>query len=603
MNITESEKLEILKMYGLLTNDVRPLQKLITCRFTFDGQYVVYEGNAYSTNTGELVLLNEDWSLSDILHTGADLLSVGMDFIIPGSGAIVDVLNAISYIIEAQFKNETERDSLYIMAAITFAFVILPGPLQTISIPLKKAVKTGVGLASKTVVNGLKIIGGFLDKILLGIPSLISKALKSPLAKNILGSWGSKISEFIGKFTSGIKSILTKITGKSVEKGGKEVVSDVTQQTIKKTTKEVSGDVLQKQFTIPNCYSSNFCDTTNIIKTLFNIINPKTLFNPSKIKVLQKTNIAGREVAEIELENGSKVLFYKSSGQNVATTGKNTGEWFVIPGFADNGWFIKTKETISITKGGNKYLTDLSKFLEKEGLENLGKATVKKTSKEVGLIIKQSNILINSGIKSLSGGANLMTKIGVQKGLTIGKQTITNVSDDFVEYTIVSSKLTKKIPTWDFIKTFILKPSAKLNSIYVPVITKVIIRCVNPNGTINTNNLDKVNISKEDTQKELNYLSSLVANYEGDDKKYTINNNVSNLQNGLIMLGYLLPKFGADGKFGPETKEVLNKFQKDNNLTSSIGKMDRFTVKKIVELLKTKNIEGSEKIQSELTKI
>jgi hypothetical protein len=200
--ITESDRSDILKMYGLLVEDKRPLQKLMECKFTSDGKYVIYEGKAYYTETGEETLLNEAWSLSDILHVGADVLSAGLDFVIPGSGAVVDVLNAVSYIIEAQFKGEEEKDSLYLMAAITFAFVVIPGPLQAISVPLKRAVKTGVGMTSKVVVKGLGIIGKSLGVILGAIPNLISKALKSPLAKNILGKFGTKISGFVSKFTS-----------------------------------------------------------------------------------------------------------------------------------------------------------------------------------------------------------------------------------------------------------------------------------------------------------------------------------------------------------------------------------------------------------------
>ena len=352
--ITEEERHDILKMYNLLSEDVRrPLQKLMECKFTTDGKYVIYEGKAFSTSTGEQVPINEAWTLSDILHAGADLLSVGMDFVIPGSGAVVDVLNAVSYVIEAQFKSNEEKDSLYLMAAITFAFVILPGPLQAIATPLKRAVKTGVGMADPVVKEGLKIIGGFLDTILLGIPSKVNEALKSPLAKNILGSWGDKISGFIDNFTNRIKQLLGTLTGKTGKEGVEAAAKtgkEGTKLSAKKVTKEVSGDVLQRNFTLPNCTNSNFCDTTNIVKRLFTVAPVDKVFNPSKVKVLQKSNIAGREVIETELENGQKVLFYKSSGQNVGTTGKESGEWFVIPGFAENGWFIKTHETIALTK-------------------------------------------------------------------------------------------------------------------------------------------------------------------------------------------------------------------------------------------------------------
>ena len=195
--ITESERSQILGMYGLFVEDKRPLQKLMECKFTPDGKYVVFEGKSYYTETGEEVPLNESWSLSDILHAGADVLSACLDFVIPGTGAIIDTLNALSYIIEAQFKGDKEKDSLYLMAAITFAFVVLPGPLQAIAIPLKRAVKTGVGMASKVVVKGLQIIGGSLKTLLTTIPKLINNALKSPLAKNILGKFGKKISSFV----------------------------------------------------------------------------------------------------------------------------------------------------------------------------------------------------------------------------------------------------------------------------------------------------------------------------------------------------------------------------------------------------------------------
>lgn len=43
-------------------------------------------------------------------------------------------------------------------------------------------------------------------------------------------------------------------------------------------------------------------------------------------------------------------------------------------------------------------------------------------------------------------------------------------------------------------------------------------------------------------------------------------NNVKALQQALMALGYSLPKYGADGKWGSETLRALKKFQKDNGL-------------------------------------
>lgn len=220
--IHENERKNILRLYGIIHEDLRrPFEKLLECKFTTDGKYVIFEGQSYSCFTGEKIPINEEAMLSDILHTGADILSTGLDFIIPGSGAVVDVLNALSYIIEGQFKGEKERDALYLMAAITFGSVILLGPLQGIVIPLKRAIKTSAGMRSKVVIDGLKIIGESLDTLLVGIPTKVNSALKSPLAKNIMGKWSTKISGFITNFTNRIKQLLSKLTSKIKTKPAK----------------------------------------------------------------------------------------------------------------------------------------------------------------------------------------------------------------------------------------------------------------------------------------------------------------------------------------------------------------------------------------------
>lgn len=146
----------------------------------------------------------------------------------------------------------------------------------------------------------------------------------------------------------------------------------------KATASTVGKNILgafEQKFALKNCFNVNYCDTKTIINAFYNKISNLarfTQFNPSKVKLLQKTTVAGREVCEIQVEDGTKVLFYKSSGANVATTGKEAGEWFVIPGFAENGWFVKTQETVNLTKGGNKYLTDMANFLKTNGVSKLG---------------------------------------------------------------------------------------------------------------------------------------------------------------------------------------------------------------------------------------
>jgi hypothetical protein len=635
ITITENQ-FHLLEMFAI-TNEceqviekvLQPLEKLKKCLFTSDGKYVVYEGKAYNAINGNEVPINEEWTLSDILHTGADVLSMGLDFVIPGSGAVVDVLNALSYIIEAQFKSAAEKDSLYLMAAITFAFVVLPGPLQAIATPLKRAVKTGAGFASKAVVKGLKIIGGILDTLLLKLPSKINAALKSPLAKNILGKYAGKISGFFKSFSERIKSILGKLTGKTGKEG------------VEKAEKFVKSN----QFGMPPGLGADVDPNSRLVRGYFienamKLLSPKIkglpkTFNPSNLKILKKSNVGGREVIEVTMENGQNLVWWKSTGSNVATTGKKSGEWFATPGFGPDPakpFFVKSSDTVALFKGGNKYLTDMSQFLEKNGAEGLGKKATGKIVGKVGgnsvdnaikllpvnagpvskellpaIVSKSSSLTKLPDVALGSNGGMVISKLGLipNKSYSFGKKTFKikdNVGEyiDFVDVVDGGKEVVKKMKTWDFLKTFILKPSAKLNTVAVPLITKVTVRLFN-NGTLNTGELEKMKtVDARQTQKDLTQLSALVAEYEGDSGKYTVNNNAKIVQQSLMNLGYPLPKFKDDGKFGPETLGALKKFQQDNGLTSSVGKLDRLTSKKLAELLKSKNIVGSEELQSSL---
>jgi hypothetical protein len=630
--ITEEQFINVIKHSILLVKtEDRPIDRLKECKVSKDGKYLIFRENIYNTQTGDLVPLQEEWSLSDILHGAADIASVGADFIFPGTGAIIDVLNALSYVIEAQFKSGKEKDSLYLMAAITFAFVILPGPLQAMATPLKRAVKTGKGMTSPIVVKGLKIIGGLLNTLLLGIPSKINAALKSPLAKNILGSYRGRISRFIDAFTIRVKTILSKLTGKA----GKESAEKVGKEGVEKVTVKMGGEQFQKAFTIPkNCVSINFCDTKNILKNLMNIIPSSTIFNPSKVKVLRKSIVAGREVIEVRLENGNKTLFYKSSGANQLTTGKSAGEWIAIPGFAESGWFVKTTESINLVKGGNGYLTSMSQFLSKNGAEALGKKSSGKVVRKIGgasvdnvikllpvssgpvskemlpaIVSKSSSLSKVSNIAVGNNGRLVISKLGIipNKSYSFGKKTfkIKDTAGEYIDFVdiIDGKEVVKKMKVWDFLKKYIAKPSADLNTLMVPVITKAIVRIFN-DGTLNVEELKKIKpIDSAQTQKDLIYLSTLVAEYEGDSGEYTVNNKAKIVQQSLMKLGYQLPRFKDDGKFGPETRGQLEKFQKDNNLSSSLGKMDRYTAKKLAEKLKSKNIPDSQNLQNQLNKM
>jgi len=636
-----------------LLSGKRPLQKLLECKFSKDGRYIVFENEVYSTTTGEKIPLTEGWSLSDILHAGADVLSIGADFIFPGSGAVIDVLNGVSYIIEAQFKPEKERMSLYIMAAITFAFVIAPGPLQSLAIPLKRAIKTGAGFASKIVVKGLRLIAPILDTILLKIPSKIASALKSPLAKKLLGKAGNKIKDYIAKFTTGVKGFMAKFNDKAAKiraanpkttkafgkfNPADKLAAKGTGKTVGKTTgkvettqakteikaiQDVEQSVFQKTHSVPPPKDINLgAPNSNLERSYFSeqampLLTPKLTkldslaFNPSNVKVLSKSNVAGREVLEVQIENGQKILMYKSSGANVGTTGKQAGEWFIIPGFSPGGWFIKTKETINLTKGGNKYLTDMSQFLEKNGSKGLSSTVTKKV---ITPEIKLTQTFFSKSPKIVSG-SKVLKKLGFYEGHSYKYFTdkgvattvqIKSISDDFVE--VVGRRLDNnkpfkvKVSVDKFVKKTV--QDAWITKGF-PLFVKRFSSFLLPDGSnIDYKKLDTLpDVNPQQVSNEsMKYLSSEVSSYQGQNQNYDYNVTVQNVQNALIALGYTL-KYGADGRYGPETLSRLKQFQTNTGLTQSLGKMDRLTARKLSELLKTKNIQNSEPLQNELNKV
>jgi hypothetical protein len=132
----------------------------------------------------------------------------------------------------------------------------------------------------------------------------------------------------------------------------------------------------EQKHLLKDCFSNSYCNTKVIFSNFLGKLSNTArifAFNPSKVRVNERAVVAGREILDVTLEDGTRVLFYKSSGANVGTTGKQAGEWFVIPGFAENGWFFKTHETIALTKGNNKYLTEFAEYLQTKGPGMLGR--------------------------------------------------------------------------------------------------------------------------------------------------------------------------------------------------------------------------------------
>lgn len=602
-----------------LEESQRPLARLAISQISPDKGTILFEGRTYSYTTGELISINEEWTWSEILHAGADVLSMGLDMAFPGTGAIVDILNTISYLIEAQFTAPEKRNQLYLMAGITFAFVILPGPLQAAAIPLKRWLKSGavLGKASKVIKSTLEFIGSKIGWIITEIPKWIKKALNSKLGNKLLGKFGKKIGSAVTAFTTKLKSIFEGITGKL----GKNT---------SKVAGKVEGSVFQKSYTIqPPADLAKFAPDSPLVRSYFiegaeKLLTPtlsklKNLaFKPSNVKVLKKSNVAGREVLEVEIENGQKLLMYKSSGANSKTTGKQAGEWFIIPGFSPSGFFIKSDKTVNLTKGGNKYLTDMAQFLEKNGADGLSKISndaVKSTAKST----------VKSTVKSVTKQAittllpattvNLLKKAFAKKAVQKAAPEITEralrklglVPGQSYRYITLQGKATTATITKveggkvfvrfgqgigapavnnvsNFLENVVAAPWGRRGyTTTVPLFIKRFADMLDPNGDLSPEQIDKLaGLDPAQTSAEsLAFLQEEVGSYEGDSGNYTVDQDVTDAQTALSKLGYTL---AIDGKFGPETRGELIKFQNSSGLSSSSGKLDNATLIKLKEL-------------------
>jgi hypothetical protein len=144
--------------------------------------------------------LNEDWSTSDILHTVGDVVSAASDCIWPGSGAVVDIVQAITYFLEsANTEDYVESSSSAIAGIVSLASLALVGPMQMLAVEAKgllKVVRDGVSKgASKLQISAAKTASTKLIKFLKGIVSSAStiatkiSGLVTGAAETKLGSW------------------------------------------------------------------------------------------------------------------------------------------------------------------------------------------------------------------------------------------------------------------------------------------------------------------------------------------------------------------------------------------------------------------------------
>lgn len=161
-------------------------------------------------NVKNELIVTESWDISSIFHTIGDVVSTVSDFIIPGSGAIIDTLNAVSYIIEAQYKPQ-QKNIFYLMAGISFAFVIIPGPLQMSAPILREFMKSGKVLNETVLKNGLALISKSIEQIVISLPEKVNSDLENPMAKNLVGKYGKNIQFYINDFIKNVKPLMANL--------------------------------------------------------------------------------------------------------------------------------------------------------------------------------------------------------------------------------------------------------------------------------------------------------------------------------------------------------------------------------------------------------
>lgn len=103
------------------------------------------------------------------------------------------------------------------------------------------------------------------------------------------------------------------------------------------------------------------------------------------------------------------------------------------------------------------------------------------------------------------------------------------------------------------------------------------------------NNLEKVFDKKETFEKQ--------------QQPYSYEEGVELIQTALQFLGFSLPEWGVDGKFGPETEKAVIDFQENNSIEPT-GIADQETIAKIIEKVDEENFEDEDmsKIQKSRSK-
>jgi hypothetical protein len=159
-------------------------------------------------------VLNEN--VSDTLHFITDLVAIGSDLVAPGSGAVVDIVNAISYFIESQYLEEDVEKSIAIVAGlVTLGSIALMGPLEALSVEakvllakiregvVKSATPAAISIARSAAKKLVPLLTN-ITKISASIgDTIVNLVVKADNSK--VGKWASSKFGGMDKFVAWIK--------------------------------------------------------------------------------------------------------------------------------------------------------------------------------------------------------------------------------------------------------------------------------------------------------------------------------------------------------------------------------------------------------------
>jgi len=166
--------------------------------------------------------LNEDLDLGDWAHLTADVVSAVADSVVPGSGAVIDLIHSISYWIQSELtQSPIEKMSLNLQGIVTLGSVVAIGAFQAAATSFKLEIKAitdafkkganpaMISLAKKSAAGA----ASHAQKILTLITD-VAKWVGSQLAKlkdSTLGNW---LIEHFGSFKTGVDKVLNFLTVK-----------------------------------------------------------------------------------------------------------------------------------------------------------------------------------------------------------------------------------------------------------------------------------------------------------------------------------------------------------------------------------------------------